>query len=105
MGFFFEKIAVVDNDGVRSEIELKNGLNIICGPSNTGKTYILRAIDYILNSSKFIDDEEDRNYEYVEAEISYSGSRVTVRRYLKTHKTALINENGSEKRISAVSEK
>ena len=24
MGFFFEKIAVVDNDGVRSEIELKN---------------------------------------------------------------------------------
>lgn len=101
MGFFFEKIAVVDNYGVRSEIELKNGLNIICGPSNTGKTYILRAIDYILNSSKFIDDEEDRNYEYVEAEISYSGSRVTVRRYLKTHKTALINENGSEKRISA----
>lgn len=101
MGFFFEKIAVVDNDGVRSEIELKNGLNIICGPSNTGKTYILRAIDYILNSKEFIGDEDDLNYEYVEAEIKYSDSKVTVRRYLRKNKFEIINEKGTGSKISA----
>lgn len=30
-----------------SMIELKPGVNIICGPSNTGKTYILECIDFL----------------------------------------------------------
>ena len=41
MSFYIEKIIVSGSGKTESIIELSKGLNIIYGPSNTGKTYIV----------------------------------------------------------------
>ena len=42
MSFYIEKIIVTGSGKTDSIIELSNGVNIIYGPSNTGKTYIVK---------------------------------------------------------------
>ena len=42
MSFYIEKIIVTGSGKTDSIIELSNGVNIIYGPSNTGKTYIVQ---------------------------------------------------------------
>ena len=46
-GFYFEVIKVTDKLGRVSVIELTKGFNVVCGPSNTGKTLIFKTIDYL----------------------------------------------------------
>ena len=50
MSFYIEKIIVTGSGKTDSIIELSNGVNIIYGPSNTGKTYIVKCIDYMFGS-------------------------------------------------------
>lgn len=50
MGFFIERLIVSGPEKTDSIINLQDGVNIICGPSNTGKTYIIKCIDYIFGS-------------------------------------------------------
>ena len=52
MSFYIQKIIVTGLEKTDSVIELSNGLNIIYGPSNTGKTYIVKCIDYMFGSDK-----------------------------------------------------
>ena len=42
----FLKRLIVTGSNKSSEIEFTNGLNIITGPSNIGKTCIVKSIDY-----------------------------------------------------------
>lgn len=52
MNFYIQKIIVTGLEKTDSVIELSNGLNIIYGPSNTGKTYIVKCIDYMFGYDK-----------------------------------------------------
>ena len=52
MNFYIEKIIVTGSGKTDSIIELSNGVNIIYGPSNTGKTYIVKCIDYMFRSER-----------------------------------------------------
>ena len=52
MSFYIEKIIVTGSGKMDSIIELSNGVNIIYGPSNTGKTYIVKCIDYMFGSKR-----------------------------------------------------
>jgi len=52
MSFYIQKIIVTGLEKTDSVIELSNGLNIIYGPSNTGKTYIVKCIDYMFGYDK-----------------------------------------------------
>ena len=52
MSFYIEKIIVTGSGKTDSIIELSNGVNIIYGPSNTGKTYIVKCIDYMFGSER-----------------------------------------------------
>ena len=47
MSFYIKKIYAYGSGKETSVIELDKGLNIIYGPSNTGKTYIINVIDYL----------------------------------------------------------
>lgn len=47
MSFYIKKIYAYGSGKKTSVIELDKGLNIIYGPSNTGKTYIINVIDYL----------------------------------------------------------
>lgn len=52
MSFYIERIIVTGSGKTDSIIELSNGVNIIYGPSNTGKTYIVKCIDYMFGSER-----------------------------------------------------
>jgi AAA15 family ATPase/GTPase len=52
MSFYIEKIIVTGSGKTDSIIELSSGVNIIYGPSNTGKTYIVKCIDYMFGSER-----------------------------------------------------
>lgn len=47
MSFYIQKIYAYGSGKKTSVIDLDKGLNIIYGPSNTGKTYIINVIDYL----------------------------------------------------------
>jgi hypothetical protein len=51
-GFIIEKLELLGNNVEPVSIEFKKGLNVIYGPSDTGKTFIFQCISYMLGSSK-----------------------------------------------------
>ncbi len=48
---YFKKIIANGPNKIESSIELSKGLNIICGPSNTGKTLIFKIFKLLFGSS------------------------------------------------------
>ena len=52
MSFYIEKITIDGPGKTSSTIDLKCGVNIIYGPSNTGKSCIVRCIDYMFGSDR-----------------------------------------------------
>lgn len=50
-GLYIEKIIAKGVSGKESIIKLDKGVNLIVGPSNTGKTCITKTIDFCLGSS------------------------------------------------------
>lgn len=59
--FYIERLIVTGNGKEPSILEFKEGLNIVCGPSDTGKSYVLECIDYLFGSDKI---RFDRNTGY-----------------------------------------
>ena len=54
--YYLKKIMITsegkDGEKVKSELPLKPGLNIVYGPSNTGKTHVLDCIDFMLGGTR-----------------------------------------------------
>lgn len=49
-GFYFKELRVIGKDKEPAIIKLDNSLNLISGPSNTGKSYIFQCIDFMLGA-------------------------------------------------------
>ncbi|WP_310831348.1 AAA family ATPase [Paenibacillus pedocola] len=85
-GFYITKLRLEGNEELFSEIELKKGLNVIVGPTNTGKSYIFDCINYMLggkDAPEQIDEVIDNGYHTIFMEIeSNRGQRFTFRRGL-----------------------
>lgn len=81
-GFWIKKIVLESDTNENIFLELKRGLNVIAGASNTGKSYIYECINYVLGSKdKPKDIIEAKNYKNFILEISsYDGSTYTVLR-------------------------
>lgn len=64
-----------------SSIQFTQGLNIICGPSNSGKSWVLECIDYSFGkeANKFVLDESN-GYTEVRLCLSTSEGRITFKR-------------------------
>ena len=52
MKFYIKKLIISGKDKKDAAVEFSQGVNIICGPSNTGKTKIFKCIYYILGGEK-----------------------------------------------------
>jgi len=52
MKCYIKEIAIFDKQGSKREVKLKEGLNIITGESQTGKSALLEIVDYCLLSSR-----------------------------------------------------
>lgn len=64
-----------------SSVQFTPGLNVICGPSNSGKSWVLDCIDYALGkeANKFALDESN-GYTEVRLRISTSEGNITLKR-------------------------
>lgn len=83
-GMYFSRIAVMGDNKPTAEIALDKGLNVISGASETGKTYVLQCMNFVLGSrDKPKDIPQSRGYQKVQAEIKFFGGKtITVCRYL-----------------------
>ncbi len=50
LGFFVRRIEVLGDGKEPATIDFKDGLNIVTGPSDTGKSYILQVLNYLLGA-------------------------------------------------------
>lgn len=64
-----------------SSVQFTRGLNVICGPSNSGKSWVLDCIDYAFGkeASKFVLDESN-GYTEVRLRLSTPEGRITLNR-------------------------
>lgn len=84
MGFIFRKLVLKGENDLISKIEFKRGINVVFGPTNTGKSYILDCMDYMLGGRDAPEKIEEVNgYENIFLEIeSNSGGIYTLERSL-----------------------
>ena len=85
MSFYIEKIIVTGSGKTDSIIELSNGVNIIYGPSNTGKTYIVKCIDYMFGSEREPIDIST-GYQYIKIIVRTQCGTITMSRKIAENK-------------------
>lgn len=92
MSFYIEKIIVSGSGKTESIIELSKGLNIIYGPSNTGKTYIVKCIDFMFGSDKEPIDTST-GYDNVKMVIKTQEGLITMNRKVGDKKISVISSD------------
>lgn len=85
MSFYIEKIIVTGSGKTDSIIGLSNGVNIIYGPSNTGKTYIVKCIDYMFGSEREPIDIST-GYQYIKIIVRTQCGTITMSRKIGENK-------------------
>ncbi|MBF0753457.1 hypothetical protein E4T89_04160 [Jeotgalicoccus nanhaiensis] len=81
-GFYIKKISVEGTNVEAATLEFSAGLNILTGPSDTGKSYVFESLNYILgakNKPKNIEEASGYNTVLVELK-SYVGDVYTIKR-------------------------
>lgn len=69
--FYIKELSLLGNNVETSSLEFTNGLNIICGPSNTGKSYISECLDFMFGcDSKNFRIGKDTGYDCVHMQIA-----------------------------------
>ena len=94
MNFYIEKIIVSGAGKTDSIVELSNGINIIYGPSNTGKTYIVKCIDYMFGSDKEPIDIST-GYQYVKIIVKTKNGKLTMTRKIGEKKIQVDSTDNS----------
>lgn len=96
--FTIKKLTVSGGGHQSSIIEFIDGLNLIIGPSNTGKSLIMDCIDYafgftpkVNRPSKIVDNSN--GYTHVELELSTDKGAVTLKREIGTTKVSVISHH------------
>ena len=97
MSFYIERIIVTGSGKTDSIIDLSNGVNIIYGPSNTGKTYIVKCIDYMFGSDKEPIDVST-GYQYIKVIVKTVRGKLTMSRKIGENK---IEIDSSDSKISS----
>ncbi len=70
-GFIFVELRLISHNADPASVIFKGGLNIISGPSNTGKTYIYQCLNYMLGGTtipKKINEANDYSLCYFQIE-------------------------------------
>jgi hypothetical protein len=84
-GFRLSRLVVVGPNVPVAEIQFESGFNVLTGPSNSGKSYIVECIDFMLGSESAPgeDVEESKGYDTVFLELTtYAGKVFTLERPL-----------------------
>lgn len=100
--FYLKKLIVAGGQHQSSVIEFNQGFNLIIGPSNTGKSFIMDCLDYVLGAtpskthpSKVID--ANNGYDLISLELITQGGCVTLNRKIGDSKIEVISSDPSIK--------
>lgn len=85
---YFEKITVKGEGKTDSVIEFKPGVNIVQGRSNTGKTAIIRCIDYAFGG-KNLPIDESFGYNEVEVVVSTPKGKIIINRFFRKNQVTV----------------
>lgn len=81
-GFWISSVGVYGHESKPdSAVSFEAGLNVLCGPSNSGKSWVLGCIDYMFGASQksFVMDEK-LGYTYVGMTIQTPRGKITLHR-------------------------
>lgn len=80
-GIYITELRLSGGDKPNAIVNFKKGVNIITGPSNTGKTFVFECLDYMLGKSKLERKiSESNGYEHVFLELEdYVGNVYTLK--------------------------
>ena len=98
-GFLLTRLMLSGKGVQDAQVEFKRGLNVITGPSDTGKTFIAQCINFMLGGSKPLEEiPEAAPYELVTLGIRRSSDNheVLFERSIKGGKIRLIDANGND---------
>lgn len=97
-GFIISKIVLTGNDLESAIIDLKKGLNVITGPTGTGKSFIFDCINYMLGG-KSLDrvPPEATKYDKIFLEVLSNNKYFTLERATKGGQYKLYDSNFEEK--------
>lgn len=83
--YYFKKIIIVtknkDDTEIQSTLDLQPGLNIVYGPSQTGKSYVLECIDFLTGGKGSKLRESQFNIISISAVLDVDGSELTLKRF------------------------
>lgn len=79
--FYFEQLRITGPGVNPAILDFKRGLNIIHGPSDTGKSYIIECITYLFGSDS-VSIDEDTGYNNIKFRVNYNGKAVSISRKL-----------------------
>ena len=84
-GFFFRELQVHGRKKDTAKIELRKGLNVVSGASDTGKSYLVQCLDFMTGAMTPPEEiDEAKGYETVFLEISsWKGDVFTLERSLR----------------------
>ena len=90
-----KKLTVSGDNRIPSLIEFGDRLTVIAGPSDTGKSYIFKCIDYILgaeNDAKHQPLDLQEGYDTIELELSTAKGDLKLIRKLKSNTTTVVSD-------------
>lgn len=94
--FFIKQIYLTGNNVETASIQLDNGLNIIYGPSNTGKSYIAECINFLFGSkAKEFRIGNDTGYNCVSMEIYTKYGTIILERQFDSSQIIVSSSNPS----------
>lgn len=80
--FYIKAIKILTNKGTVSDLSLRPGLNIIVGPSNTGKSLVLDCIDFLFGGEAKRLSKEALQIQKIFLDLNADGDTVTLSREL-----------------------
>lgn len=79
--FYIKKLLLTGPNVETSTVDFIDGLNIICGPSNTGKSYIAECFDFMFGgAAKDFPIDKKTGYDHVSMQIATYNGDITIDR-------------------------
>ena len=103
-GFRIARLTLIGRGVPNAEVRFSAGLNVVSGPSDTGKTFIIQCIDYMLGGSKEPKSiPESEQYESVRLSLLQSDdeSEIVLERSLRGGDFNLYVEGQADRTLSA----
>lgn len=82
--YYIKRLTLISKDGTISDVDLKAGLNIIYGESNTGKSLIVDCLDYLYGAKEHRFDQK-LNLKQIGLTIDVDGKSVSLTREMDSN--------------------